>query len=300
MRNELNTDFLYYLMKPFFCNICHSSKSLNEVRSIQSPYYDLCYMLYQCTVCNSQQFDINEHTLLDQIVFYDSIANEQVDSDKSFSPSHYWKHQVEFIKRIIDRPVLSVLDIGCRTGDFLLHWPNHTKLIGVEISMTSANVARNRGLMVYQSPIEDIDELGKFDVVSCHAILEHLTNPEKIFTKFEDIVSENGILVIMIPSYQTFKLKILDFFNLSWHMYSPPEHLNLYSREYLDKFLMSQGFVLKDRRYTSGGMFNPFPSMHVGGKVFGKSIQALEKLTLIDRFPIFDHMYSYYIKYPVL
>lgn len=81
----------------------------------------------------------------------------------------------------MDREISSVLDIGCRTGDFLMHFPKSIVREGVELSKNSAEIARERGLMLYQDFAENINFDKQYDVVTCYAVLEHLLDPHNLF-----------------------------------------------------------------------------------------------------------------------
>ena len=80
-------------------------------------------------------------------------------------------------------------------------------------------------------------------------------------------------------------------------MYCPPEHLSLCSRHFLDHYFTSTGFLLKKRTYSSGGMFNPFRKLAFIDRIFARTMFLLDTYTFLNRLPIFDHMYSYYIKH---
>jgi hypothetical protein len=79
-------------------------------------------------------------------------------------------------------------------------------------------------------------------------------------------------------------------------MYSPPQHLNLFSKQFLDKYLAGYNFKLVDRYWTSGGMFNHFRNIPLVNRIFGKNITLIDEYTPINKLPIFDHMYSYYVR----
>ena len=275
------------------CLICGDG-SLAKLDVIESPYTFKEYTLYQCERCYSRSFDMNEHPEIDLGKHYESRSESQVLND--FHLSDYWLHQIKSIKQICDGELKSVLDIGCRTGDFLLHWPEGITRCGVELSIEYADTARKRGLEVRHGFVEEVEFTCKFDVVTAYAILEHLVEPKDFLDKLVGLVNKEGVLVVMIPSYQTLKARLLEFLHIRWHMYSPPEHLSLYSREFLDQYLKAKGFFLVKRRYTSGGMFNPFRSIPLAGRVFGRLMWLLDTYSLLNRLPVFDHMYSYYVK----
>jgi len=276
------------------CKFCGSSK-IKSVKKIQSPYVDHEYTLYQCKNCKCRFFDINEHDVDIENV-YEEYSTKHNKAVASFKRSFYWTRQVQRIEKVLGRKPASVLDIGCRTGDFLMHFPDNIVREGVELSKNSAEIARRRGLVVYQDFAENINFDKAYDVVTCYAILEHLLEPLTFLDKLPNIVSPGGILVIMIPTYECVKRWLIDTFtSVRWWMYSPPQHLNFFSKSFLDNYLAKKNFKLLDRYWTSGGMFNPFRNIPLANCVFGKGITLIDEYTPVNKLPIFDHMYSYYV-----
>lgn len=279
------------------CKFCRSNKT-KSVKQIQSFYINHKYTLYQCNDCTCRFFDIKEHNVVIENIYEDySIKHNKEAASFEFKKSFYWNRQVQRIEKILDRKISSVLDIGCGTGDFLMHFPKSIVREGVELSENSAKIAQKRGLMIYKDFIENINFDKQYDVVTCYALFEHLLNPLILLDKLSNIVSPRGVLVIMIPTYECLKRWIIDNFTpIRWHMYAPPLHLNFFSRQFLDEYLSKKKFKLIDRYWTSGGMCNPFKNITAAGQVFHKSISLLDEYSLINRFPIFDHLYSYYVK----
>jgi len=204
------------------CKFCGNNK-IKSVKKIQSPYVNHEYTLYYYNNCKCRFFNIKEHDVGIEIVYeeYSAKYNKAIES---FKKSFYWTRQVKRIENILDRKISSVLDIGCRTGDFLMHFPNGIVCEGVELSKNSAEIAKKRGLVVYQDFAEEINFDKQYDVVTCYAIIEHLLNPLIFLDKLSNIVSLGGVLVIMIPTYECFKRWMIDTFTLvRWWMYNPPQ-----------------------------------------------------------------------------
>jgi SAM-dependent methyltransferase len=277
------------------CHICLVG-ALSPLRSVKGYRIDKEYTLYQCQNCKSRSFILSEHPDVDLQAFYNLISKDEAYLDQRFVFSSYWRNEVRYIQKVCGKLPDSVLDVGCRTGDFLLHFPQNVKRVGVELSEYSARVAKSRGLEIYQDYIEDCDFPDQFDAVTAYAVIEHSAKPQIFLAKVTTMIKHNGVLVIMIPSFQTLKARFLEIFNIQWHMHSPPAHLSLYSREFLDNFLIQKGFVLAKRRFTSGGMFNPFQGFPLVKNVFARVMWVLDTFSLLNRFPVFDHMYSYYKK----
>jgi len=274
------------------CNACASE--VVRLRNVRSPIDGRYYALYECKRCRSRSFDAHEHQT-DLAALYDSLAEASAQTyELPFQRSSYWSHEVAFIRRMLGREPVSVLDAGCRTGDFLLHWPETVRRVGVELSHRSAQIAGRRGLAVHEMQLEDLQIHDRFEIVTCYAILEHLTAPRQFLAKLADLVQEGGVLAVLVPSFETLKARALEAVGYRWHMYRPPEHLNLYSRPFLDTYLAQEGFSLVARRYTSGGTFNPLGRVPLLGKAFAKAMWLVDANSPLHLVPVFDHMYAYY------
>lgn len=279
------------------CKFCKSDR-IDIFKQIKSPHVNHLYTLFECKDCRSRFFDVKEHVEVDLSEIYEKLAERnRLSYTEEFRRNGYWTNQVKRITSLLGRKPTNVLDVGCRTGDFLMHWGSSTAVEGVELSKSNAQIAGKRGLSIHNDFFEKINFDKKYEVVTCYAFIEHLINPLVSLDKLTRIVAPEGILVIMIPTYQSFKRWIIDTFTpIRWHMYSPPEHLNLFSKEFLDLYLSNKGFNLKCKYWTSGGMFNPFRNIPFANRVFRKAMDLIDEYTFVNKFPIFDHLYSYYVK----
>lgn len=274
------------------CKLCKSTNT-NPIRQIPSPHFKYEYTLFECSNCSSRFFLNDEHKV-DFGEMYEELAVKITPSEiPPFKKNDYWTYHTKLIKKLLNNKVKSALDVGCRYGDFLLHFDAHTIKEGVELSKLSASIAQKRGLKVYNEFLENINWTRKYQVVSAFALIEHLVEPHKFFNQIDKIIEKDGLLIILIPTHECWKEKIFHTLGWKWHMYCPPEHLLFYSKKFLDDYLMKKGFVLVKRFNTSGGMVNPFLKVPLIGKAFGRIMQLIDK-SILNRLPIFDHMYSYY------
>ncbi len=189
------------------CLVCGSREVEPIGKAVSPPMPEIIYTYFNCNTCRSRFFDPKEHC----VDIYDrneklSMSEHYVHAE--FKPNSYWIREVASITAMMEGPIKSILDCGCRTGDFLMHWPKSIKLTGVEIVPQVAEVARERGLIVINEPLEQMLHLTKYDVVTCYAILEHLSSPEKVLDALCKSVSEKGLLIVMIPSFQTWKARL--------------------------------------------------------------------------------------------
>lgn len=275
------------------CLFC-DSQHVKAIQNVKSPHFDFVYTLHQCHDCLSAFFNLHQHQV-DLEPFYAEIAGTKAEIyEVPFRLSRYWQHETQVIRKFADSSPRSVLDVGCRTGDFLMHWPSDIIRVGVELSERSARVARSRGLEIHQDYLEKVKFDRSFDVVTCYAVIEHLENPSIFIAKLSQLVNPGGVLAVMIPSRECLKRTLIDAVGKRWHMYCPPQHLNFASRKHLDKVLGDGGFVLQQRFFKAGGMFNPLGVFPVVSKVGAKLMEICDQYSPTNRIPIFDHMYSYY------
>lgn len=265
------------------------------VKCVKNPNIEFKYSLYECKECKCRFFDPKEHKISISEIYEKLGKNKELKGE--FKKSKYWANQIRRITNLLVSKLKSILDVGCGTGDFLMHWDDSVVKEGIEISKAKAQIARERGLVIYNDFFENVELNSKYTVVTCYAFLEHLIDPLAALNKLGKIVAFGTILVIMIPTYECFKRWMIDTFtSIRWHMYSPPEHLNLFSKQFLDRYLAKNNFKLVDRYWTSGGMFNPFRNIPFASRVFWKIMYLLDEYAPINKLPIFDHLYSYYVK----
>ncbi|WP_082585522.1 class I SAM-dependent methyltransferase [Hydrogenophaga sp. Root209] len=274
------------------CIICHSTKTM-PILNVPSPVNgSLAYTLYQCAACDSRFFDPKEHEI-DIRTANEKFSLAEPYIKVAFTQNPYWQHQVQVITALHQGKIRSILDCGCRTGDFLMHWPMNIARTGIEVVDDVAVVARSRGLNVINTPLEESHLELQYDVVSCYAILEHLTKPEQVLNALANSVAPSGILALMVPSHESVKARLQ---GPSWHQYYPPFHLGFFSRRYLDEFMKKRDFEMVSTTFTSGGMFNPFSRIPLAAKAWSKLMFLFDRFSPTRYTPLFDHMYIYYRK----
>ena len=278
------------------CRFC-SSSDVKVSKRVKSHHFKEQYSLYHCYNCLSYFFNLKEHQV-DLESMYDelSTAEGRFKVDVAFKKNRVWSNQVKFIENQLGRTPKSIIDVGCRSGDFLMHFDKSVSKEGVELSKLSASVAEKRGIKVYQDFAENIKFEKTYEVVSCYALLEHLEHPLVLIENLRKITDNNGLLVIAIPLHECLKQKILSFLGVRWHMYSPPEHLNFFSTSYFNSIIENNGeFTLINKKITSGGLINPFRKIPLLNKAFSL-LMIIWDASILNRLPIFDHMYLYYRK----
>lgn len=272
------------------CRLC-GSKNTRLLFSKQTflEYDNKVWSIYECCDCslkfikNDQPFDYEK--------FYDFRYKDRViDDNYIYQNSKYWKHEAKILSRVLPQKNIRIMDIGCNAGNFLYHSPKTWIKFGVELS-DLAIIGRKHGLTILQQNIEDIEINNNFfDIITMYALMEHLVNIEKVFDKIHSILKPNGILAVMTADSNSLKAKLK---GQNWHMYSPPEHQFFFTAKSLDIFLAKYDFQLIYRYYNSGGMADYFKNKCLTEIIAIIQSRAMDR-SFIKKFPIFDHMYSYY------
>lgn len=102
-----------------------------------------------------------------------------------------------------------ILDAGTGTGHRLLRAASHFKknnYTAIDFSEKSIKIAKETAKknsiknIDFQivNLMEDISELGKFDIVLCMGVLHHLSNPKKGLSNLTKILNQNGIIFLYL------------------------------------------------------------------------------------------------------
>ncbi|ETW94743.1 MAG: hypothetical protein ETSY1_33555, partial [Candidatus Entotheonella factor] len=133
------------------------------------------------------------------------------------------------------------LDIGFGEGA-LLDAVEHFgwSCYGIEISLPCLDYGRQRGWSV-TSDVEDEDILPKrgFDVVSMVEVLEHVAQPDAYLRIAAQALRPGGLLYMTTPNVRSLNRRLL---GLQWSVFSPPEHLSLWSIAGIHSILDKTGF----------------------------------------------------------
>ncbi len=142
------------------------------------------------------------------------------------------------LDRLVDKPGLSVLDVGCGYGTHLaLAAERQWKCFGVEPSAHAREIAAQRHgeRMTIAERVEDLLPL-RFDLILMLEVIEHLKDPYGLFfTLFgRGMIGPDTIVVITTPNARS-NDAVADPAN--WAYRHPPSHLVYYSAKSLDMLL---------------------------------------------------------------
>jgi 2-polyprenyl-3-methyl-5-hydroxy-6-metoxy-1,4-benzoquinol methylase len=146
----------------------------------------------------------------------------------------------------------SIIDIGCATGKLIAGFKEAGwRTQGVEICRPSAEYGmRTNDVSIHIGTLETGKFLkASFAVAHCSHLIEHLTDPLSFLSEIRRLLVPGGWFVITTPNISGFQARLMGD---RWRS-AIADHLFLYSRTTLSRFLRANGFEVL-RTKTWGGI----------------------------------------------
>ncbi|EIM63804.1 class I SAM-dependent methyltransferase [Desulfobacter postgatei] len=230
-------------METVACQLCNSRKY-----TVQFSAYDYitneAHVLVRCDNCNFSY--VNPQPTVDQLQKYypesyygdDQFLYEKIDNFIRFKK----------IKELFPDTTGTILDIGCGKGLLLkaledINWKVH----GIELSETSALYAKKKLNIKIATQMLDTCNFpsNHFDLVTMFHSLEHMKEPKKILKEIHRVLSDDGILLIEVPKFDSLFSKL---FKEKWFHLDLPRHLYHFENFSIKKILKDSGFQIIDHK----------------------------------------------------
>lgn len=122
---------------------------------------------------------------------------------------HWW---YQGRRRVLERAIASlglpkeprILDAGCGSGRNMVDLARYGAVTGVELSPTSARLARERcaGEVIEGSVMDMPFDDASFDLGVSLDVIEHLSDDMGAFAELRRVVAPGGALLVTVPAYQ--------------------------------------------------------------------------------------------------
>ena len=171
----------------------------------------------------------------------------------------YWESVVYAKKEAVITSYLGkpgrILDIGCCGGFFLHYFARKGWAVqGVEPGRAAYDWATTKyKLPVVQALFESVPEsdLGTFDAIHFAFVLEHVLEPIAFLEKVRRLLRPGGVVCIESPNdfNQLQKAAVQALNKHAWWV-APPDHLNYFSFDSMERVLQRTGFSVLRRQGT--------------------------------------------------
>ncbi|APG60800.1 class I SAM-dependent methyltransferase [Christiangramia salexigens] len=147
----------------------------------------------------------------------------------------------------------NIMDFGAGTGEFLNKMKSFLwNVDGVEPNEKARKLAIFKNIDLKA----DLKLIGrkKYDVISLWHVLEHLPDLDEKLNSFNNLLVENGLLVIAVPNFNSYDS---NYYKNDWAAWDVPRHLWHFSRKGIQSKLKEHGFSLLEEKAL------PFDSYYV-------------------------------------
>ena len=143
-----------------------------------------------------------------------------------------------------------ILDIGCGKGEFLFNMSREGwDVYGCDFYPYVCDLAKKKfGLKnIYNDDFLHVNFPEKsFDVITLWHVLEHLARPMETLKKINQLLKDDGVLIIESPDFSSIQSR---FFKDKWFSLDVPRHLFQFSPKVLGKRIESAKFKIFKRDY---------------------------------------------------
>jgi GT2 family glycosyltransferase/2-polyprenyl-3-methyl-5-hydroxy-6-metoxy-1,4-benzoquinol methylase len=160
---------------------------------------------------------------------------------------------------LIPRTAERVLDVGCAAGVMgeAVKRRQQCEVVGIELDPRAAREAEEKLDRLIEGDVESLDlsSLGRFDVVVCGDVLEHLRGPAQVLRKLRRVLSPDGLLIASFPNVRHMDV-VLGLVEGNW-TYEPAglldrDHLRFFTRRSAEQLLEEAGFQVREVRGVPG------------------------------------------------
>jgi 2-polyprenyl-3-methyl-5-hydroxy-6-metoxy-1,4-benzoquinol methylase len=153
-----------------------------------------------------------------------SLAGEVV--TRGFSIQHASLVLEHLPETVVRAPGIRVLDVGCWDGAVLADFPASWVRHGIEPHPGAARLAAQRGLTVFNTPLESVPlATVSYDVIVLLDVFEHLEDPLAALQKLSTALAPGGYLVALTGNAASLGAQ---FYKGCWYYCNYPEHVTFF------------------------------------------------------------------------
>lgn len=142
----------------------------------------------------------------------------------------------------------SILDVGCGGGYFLSKFSSKFDKLGLDIDKRSKEIGEKKfKIKIINANLGNDKIKKKFDLIIFRGVIEHMYDPKKAVNRAHKLLKKNGYLFFCAtPNAESFAAWI---YRSKWNLWSPVQHINIFSTETLWKLCGKKRFDKIDEKY---------------------------------------------------
>ena len=130
-----------------------------------------------------------------------------------------------------------ILEVGSSNGSFLKLFAKDNQVSGIEPSASLAEIARDEGIYTLQGFLDQVKPEGKYDVIFCRHVLEHINDMEAFTAAVVALCAPGSLYLVEVPSFDS-NVENENYSNI-FH-----EHVNYFFHSVLERYMAARGFRL--------------------------------------------------------
>ena len=142
-----------------------------------------------------------------------------------------------------------ILDVGCGSGVWLVKLAELgcANLFGCD-PFLNKDLRQGDRVYIRKCTIHEVEGDGTFKMVHMGDSFEHMTDPLEALQSAERLISDNGCIVMDIPTYPNIAF---DMFQTHWYQLDAPRHIFLHSRKSIEYLADKAGLKVAKFKYNS-------------------------------------------------
>ena len=140
-----------------------------------------------------------------------------------------------------------ILDVGTGNGEFLypLYQLGFKNILGIDPYLKE-DITYANGLKIEKKNIFEIST--RWDVITYNHSFEHLDAPQREINRITDMLNNNGVCIINIPTVSSYAWRKYRTF---WYQIDAPRHFYLHSQKSMQIIAQNAGLKIKSIHYNS-------------------------------------------------
>jgi 2-polyprenyl-3-methyl-5-hydroxy-6-metoxy-1,4-benzoquinol methylase len=212
--------------------------------------------IYRCRDCGCIMADIPfDHAQYEAESYYTLSRKTLDDIDEEWG--FRWRTILGWIRR--SGPSTSLLDVGAGNGYFVA-------LARREFGLDASGIEISAEEIRFASEVVKVDLIegdvarhpAQYDVVTCFNVLEHVADPQGFLSDAIARINPGGILVLTTPNLGCIHARVKGI--AKWNMIDPPHHINLFTRQSLERILAARN--MRVIRYETLSTYINFVRQH--------------------------------------